>query len=278
MRDFENTGIHSPTGIRIDGHHNIVQMEVRNEKKDKIFMEQPQASQGEVATGQAPDLATRYSTIYEKPYQIPFSNISPQMPERSVGVKLGEGTAVPDIRPLTTNVYVNPLRNEPSKTDMIDVPTQTQDLTKSYGETPQPDIVTPTKPIPEATGAFETDPLYPAQTPEEYSASVVKQEIVYNKTTKKNELYEDGFKIRDLDMRTTRDKELYRQLKIVPAVRQSKKSILKNIKERRAGVGARPPTSEQILMSPEQITEDMPPLQDLETEAQKYIRHINFDA
>lgn len=231
MRDFENTGIHAPVGIKIDGHHNIVQMETRNEKKDRTeIIEPPMPSQGEVATGQAPDLATKYSTIYEKPYMIPFSNMSPQMPERAVGVKLGEGTAVQDIRPL--KVDVSTMTNEPMKTDRydrsaydllkttidrIDVPTGTQDLTKSYEKTPLPDTVTPTKPIPEPTfGSFETDPLFPAQTPVEYKASEIESKkpisIEYNNKKRIYEVtYDDGSK-KNLKMSRATDRKLYKQL------------------------------------------------------------------
>lgn len=212
MRDFENTGIHSPTGIRIDGHHNIVQMEVRNEKKDRIFMDQPQASQGEVATGLSQDLATRFSTLYEKPYVVPFSNVSPQMPERAVGVKVGEGTAVQDIRPL--KVDVSKMTTEPYKIDRIDEATQPQDLTKSYEKTPLPDTVTPTKPFPEkSSGAFEPDPVFPAQTPAEYKASEkIPISIEYNEKNKIYEVtYDDGSK-KKLDMKRTDDKKLYKQL------------------------------------------------------------------
>jgi hypothetical protein len=220
MRDYSNSGLHTPIGVTIKGHHNIVQMETRNEKKDRFeIMEHPQASQGEAATGQAPDLATRYSTLYEKPYVVPFSNISPQMPERAVGVKLGEGTAVTNIRPLTTEPVVSKSL-EPSKTDGIDVPTAPQDMTKSFEKTPLPDTTAPTQPIPEPTfGSFETDPLYPAQTPAEYQLSQIKYKeplsIVVKKKGKKTkwELIDaDGAFIKNLNMTTKEDRAIYEKV------------------------------------------------------------------
>ncbi len=213
MRDYSNSGLHTPVGVTITGHHNIVQMETRNEKKDRFEIIEPQVSQGEVATEQAPDLATKYSTIYEKPYMIPFSNMSPQVPERAVGVKLGEGTAVSEnIRPLTTTVP--PLKNEPFKTDGIDVPTSVQDFTKSYEKTPIPDVVTPSKPLPEPTfGAFETDPLYPAQTAEEYKQSErIPMSIEYNNKRRAYEvIYDDGSR-KTLKMSRAGDRKLYKEI------------------------------------------------------------------
>jgi hypothetical protein len=234
MRDYSNSGLISPNGVRIIGHHNIVQMETRNEKKDRFeIMEQPQVSQGEVATGQEQDLATKYSTIYEKPYMIPFSNVSPQIPERAVGIKLGEGTAVSEnIRPLTTT-YVNPMRNEPSKTDKIDVPTGVQDFTRSYEKTPIPDTVSPTTPYPTPfePPPFEADVLFPGQTAEEYQRSEINKSaekkskkddrlglsIRYNEKTKRQELRNrTGEFIRNLNMRTREDKDLYLEIMKVP--------------------------------------------------------------
>ena len=219
MRDYSNSGLVAPSGVTIKGHHNIVQMETRNEKKDRFeIMEQPQASQGEVATGLSQDLATKYSTIYEKPYVVPFSNVSQQMPERAVGVKVGEGTAVSeDIRPL--KVYVNPLRNEPSKTDKIDEPTGIQEFTKSYEKTPLPDTLEPAKPLPEPTfGSFETDPLFPAQTPAEYQESEIAKSrtgmsLVYNNKKRVYELIDkDGNFVRNLKMSRAGDKKLYKEI------------------------------------------------------------------
>lgn len=215
MRDFENTGIHAPVGIKIDGHHNIVQMETRNEKKDRTeIIEPPIPSQGEVATGQASDLATRYSTIYEKPYQIPFSNISPQMPERSVGIKLGEGTGVQDIRPL--KVDVSKISTEPYKTDSIDVPSSVQDFTKSYEKTPLPDTVTPTKPIPEPTfGSFETDqePIQEEIRQEPIINERIGVSIVFNNKKRIYELYDkEGNFIRNLKMSKAKDRKVYQEI------------------------------------------------------------------
>jgi hypothetical protein len=236
MRDYSNSGLVAPSGVTIKGHHNIVQMETRNEKKDRFeIMEQPQASQGEVATGLSQDLATKYSTIYEKPYVVPFSNVSQQMPERAVGVKVGEGTAVSeDIRPL--KVYVNPLRNEPSKTDKIDEPTGIQEFTKSYEKTPLPDTVEPAKPLPEPTfGSFETDPLFPAQTPAEYKQSErIPMSIEYNNKKRAYEVtYDDGSR-RTLKMSRAGDKKLYKELTgrdYVPGQSPSKgyKSAMKSL-------------------------------------------------
>lgn len=216
MRDYSNSGLVAPSGVTIKGHHNIVQMETRNEKKDRFeIMEQPQASQGEVATGLSQDLATKYSTIYEKPYVVPFSNVSPQMPERAVGIKLGEGSAVSeDIRPL--KVDVSKVSTEPYKTDRIDVPTSVQDFTKSYEKTPLPDTVTPTKPIPEPTfGSFETDPLFPAQTPVEYKASEIKYEEPFRIVEERGAyILKDakGTTVKRMNMKTKEDRETYEKI------------------------------------------------------------------
>jgi hypothetical protein len=265
MRDNINTGIHNT--LRIEGDNNVIQQRI--EKKDKT--EIPVPSQGEVAPSRQPDLATKYSTIYEKPYQIPFSNFSPQMPERAIGVQMGQGTAVDDIRPLRT--YVNPLRNQPVGSDKtayndlknlldgIDVPTIAQDFTQSYEKTGEPDTVIPTKSIPEPTGTFETDPLYPAQTEEEYAKADMKDSrfIIENTRNKRQELYgDDGF-IRNLNLRTRQDRELYYRLTGVrweertPVQRQRARPIGEVIRERRQG--RRPASAEDILMSPEQISQ-----------------------
>lgn len=228
MRDNINTGIHNT--LRIEGDNNVIQQRI--EKKDKT--EIPVPSQGQVAPSQ-PDFATKYSTIYEKPYQIPFSNLSPQMPERAIGVQLGQGTAVEDIRPLRT--YVNPLRNEPVGSDKtayndlknlidgIDVPTIAQDFTQSYEKTPgEPDTVIPTKSTPEPTGefAFDTDPLFQAQTPEEYQASEIPAtpKLKYGepryKITQKGKKLElrdaDGNFLRNMKMSRTGDKRIFEEV------------------------------------------------------------------
>jgi hypothetical protein len=219
MRDNINTGIHNT--LRIEGDNNVIQQRI--EKKDKT--EIPVPSQGEVAPSRQPDLATKYSTIYEKPYQIPFSNFSPQMPERAIGVQMGQGTAVEDIRPLRT--YVNPLRNQPVGSDKtayndlknlldgIDVPTIAQDFTQSYEKTGEPDTVIPTKPIPEPTGTFETDPLYPAQTQEEYAKADMKGDyIVENPKTKRQELFaSDGSYKKTLVMSKRQDIDIWEKIK-----------------------------------------------------------------
>jgi hypothetical protein len=167
MRDYSNTGLISPTGLTIKGDNNIVQMHTRNEKKDR-FEIQKEESQGEIQMPQQMDIPTRFSTIYEKPYTVPFSNVSPQISERSVGVKMG---VEENIRPLSW--YVNPLRNEPLKVDRIDEPTTMQEFTRSYDKTPLPDTVIPITPYPEPSGAFpfQADPNFPAQTQEEYKES-----------------------------------------------------------------------------------------------------------
>lgn len=290
MRDYSNSGLVSPNGITIKGHHNIVQMETRNEKKDRFeIVEQPQASQGEVATGQAPDLATRYSTLYEKPYIVPFSNMSPQMPERSVGVRLGEGTGVSEnIRPLTTTIP--PPRNEPFQTnreaynnlqqliDNIDVPTAPQDFTRSYEKTPQPDTTIPTQPIPEPA-PFEPDTLYPAQTPEEYRKSNLKDDryFKYNEKKKKWEIWNaDGYSSTP-DMRKRENLRLYETLEGRPFRGQQPqptraRPIGEVVRERRQG--RRPASTEDILMSPEQITQ-LP--MESEKVLQSEIKRLYFD-
>jgi hypothetical protein len=214
MRDNKNT-------IRVEGYNNIVNLMAHNEQKDKktTMITPAIPSSGEVASSAPSDLATKYSTLYEKPYIIPFSNVGPQIPSREVGMAVGTG--VPDIRPLKTSPP--PLRNEPSQTertaynqlksllDDIDVPTGIQDFTKSYEKTPTPDTTTPMKGIPEAE-PFSPDPLYPAQTMEEYQQSLIKSSntLVDNKKKNKVEVYdENNVFLGTLDMRRPENKKLF---------------------------------------------------------------------
>lgn len=259
MRDTINTGIHNQ--LRIEGNNNVIQQRI--EKKDKTETPpEPEPSDGRVATQAPSDTATRVATIYEKPYQIPFSNLSPQMPERAIGTQLGQGTGVADIRPMKTAFYDRSAYDTlKSSLDRIDEPTTIQDFVKSFEKTPLPDTTIPTKPLPEPSGAFEPDPLYPAQTQQEYQKADMKDSryIVENTRTKRQELYgENGFE-RNLNLRTRQDRDLYYRLTGVrweertPRQQQIARPIGEVIRERRQG--RRPASTEDILMSPEQITE-----------------------
>lgn len=221
MRDTINTGIHNQ--LRIEGNNNVIQQRI--EKKDKTETPpEPEPSDGRVATQAPSDTATRVATIYEKPYQIPFSNLSPQMPERAIGTQLGQGTGVADIRPMKTDVSA--LQNTPVKTDRIDEPTTIQDFVKSYEKTPLPDTTIPTKPIPEPSGAFvpqlEPDALYPAQTEKEYEESEIpatprpKYGEPRYKITQKGKKLElrdrDGNFLRYMKMSKTGDKKIFEEV------------------------------------------------------------------
>lgn len=75
----------SNTNLKINGNNNIIQLINRNEKKDKLIDQKDENEKEEplqsrmMLPQQAP---INMSTIYEKPYQIPFSQVSPQVANR----------------------------------------------------------------------------------------------------------------------------------------------------------------------------------------------------
>jgi hypothetical protein len=117
--------------LNVSGNNNVIQLINRNEKKDKIIIPSEDATNTEGKSASTnnsssiPRPPINFSTIYDKPYQVPFSQVSPQ------------------VRPSLRNQSIRPLTlgqsHENYLHDNIDVAPVIQDFSRSYMHTPELD-------------------------------------------------------------------------------------------------------------------------------------------
>jgi hypothetical protein len=141
----------SKMDLKIVGSNNVIQMINRSEKKDRLMLPNnnnaiPEQRRFPALQNPTMTPAINHSTIYESRggYQIPFSNVSPQIANHSHTRE--------NIRPLSVNVLGNANQNTPPQNtsylrDQIDVPSQSPSFSNTYGPVSVGNVMVPPRSI-----------------------------------------------------------------------------------------------------------------------------------
>ncbi len=148
--------------LRFSGNNNIIQMINRSEKKDKGGFNEPKSIEVP-AMGQTIIKENPFSSLYEKPYEIPFSQRSPQLFERHERPNIHDA--------ITTSA--TPFRGTQSYNigDGVDVAPQLRGFADSYGPTPD-DLDTTTILPYEIPTAFPVDEETPIKQKEKSLSNI----------------------------------------------------------------------------------------------------------